>query len=299
MFGLAGGEWMSAAISGSRYPPPTRRRSHLPEGGSRRRSSMFPALLTSTLSGSWRRPSPGLTAIAQPSAILGGDSAGVRGVADRAGDRCVFPTDEGTAVRAGDMPAFVEQECDRDARYVGCDADHRHSPTRPSPASSKRPSARRPRIRSCAAPSSAQTAVATIVDPRRPRSPSRCRPGGRPSPARVTWRLGWCPNGIGDVRIAGLPGRGRIVHSYADDVMAKYPISSLSALSGRIGAAAAVKADGQLADNPGSVDPVQRSNRPCLGPTIRAIWSVQGAVRHSGFNDAASVLTGDFGVSVP
>ena len=77
-------------------------------------------------------------------------------------------TDEGTAVRAGDMPTpLSSKECDRDAPTSAA------TPTTDIPDSSqpgivKRPSAPSPRIRSCAAPSSAQTAVATIVDPSAP-----------------------------------------------------------------------------------------------------------------------------------
>ncbi len=87
---------------------------------------------------------------------------------------------------------------------------------------------------------------------------------------------------------------------YADDVMAKYPISTLSALPGELCGYSGQKLMGTWADNPDRS--IQYNDR------IAHIWTsskdylvvihVQAPSGTAGFDEAASVLTDDFGVTV-
>lgn len=214
-------------------------------------------------------------------------------------------TDEGTAVRAGDMPTPLSSKS-----ATATPATSAATPTTDIPDSSqpgivettKRPIA--PNSVVCAAPSSAQTAVATIVDPSAPKI-TVALPSGwttQPGTGDVAARLVG-PNGmIGDVRIApASPDAAASFTRYADDVMAKYPISSLSALPAELCGYSGQKLMGNWADNPDRS--IQYNDR------IVHVWTndqnylvsvhVEALSGTPGFNDAASVLTGDFGVSVP
>ena len=156
----------------------------------------------------------------------------------------------------------------------------------------------------CAAPSSAQTAVATIADPAAPKITVALPPGWttQPGSGDVAARLTG-PNGIvGDVRIASAsPDAAASFTRYADDVMAKYPISSLSALPAELCGYSGQKLMGSWADNPDRS--IQYNDR------IVHVWTndhdylvsvhVEALSGTPDFSDAASVLTGDFGVSVP
>lgn len=106
----------------------------------------------------------------------------------------------------------------------------------------------------------------------------------------------------GDVTIAAASSDAAAAFTrYADDVMAKYPISSLSALPAELCGYSGQKLMGNWADNPDRS--IQYRDR------IVHIWTndkdylvavhAEALSGTSGFDEAASVLTGDFGVSVP
>lgn len=111
------------------------------------------------------------------------------------------------------------------------------------------------------------------------------------------------PNGMtGDVTIASAKSDAAASFThYADAVMAKYSISSLSALPAELCGYSGQKLMGNWADNPDRS--IQYNDR------IVHVWTndqdylvsvhVEALSGTPGFNDAASVLTGDFGVSMP
>jgi hypothetical protein len=88
---------------------------------------------------------------------------------------------------------------------------------------------------------------------------------------------------------------------YSDDVMDKYPISTLSLLPADLCDYSGQKLMGTWADNPDRS--IQYTDR------IAHIWTntknylvaihVQAPSDTPGFDDAASVLTGDFSVGIP
>lgn len=214
-------------------------------------------------------------------------------------------TDAGTAVRAGDMPTPLSSKS-----VSATPATSDTVPTTDIPDSSqpgvvettRRPIA--PNSVVCAAPSSAQTAVAAVADPLAPKITVALPPGWatQPGSGDVAARLTG-PNGmVGDVRIApASPDAAASFTRYADDVMAKYPISSLSALPAELCGYSGQKLMGSWADNPDRS--IQYNDR------IVHVWTnaqdylvsvhVEALSGTQGFSDSASVLTGDFGVSVP
>lgn len=213
-------------------------------------------------------------------------------------------TDDGTAVRAAETPTPLSTAATSSA------STSRSTPTTDMPDSSqpgvvettKRPVA--PNSVLCQSPPGAQTAVAVSADPAAPVVTVALPPGWttQPGSGDVGAQL-IGPNGMtGDVTIAAAQSdvAASFTH-YADAVMAKYPISSLSALPAELCGYSGQKLMGNWADNPDRS--IQYNDR------IVHVWTndqdylvsvhVEALSGTPGFNDAASVLTGDFGVSTP
>lgn len=271
---------------------------------------MFRVRRTSTSSAGWpppsRRTDSNHTGIGHTGAVIRrlGCAVVLIGLATVACSR----TDGGSAVRAGDTPTPLSTTSSSDTSTPT--STSRAMPSTEIPDSSqpgvaettKHPVA--PNSVVCAAPSSGQTADAVTADPAAPRITIALPPGwtSQPGSGDVGARLSG-PNGmVGDVRIAPASSdpAASFTH-YADDVMAKYPISSLSALPAELCGYSGQKLMGNWADNPDRS--IQYNDR------IVHIWTngqdylvsvhVEALSGTPGFNDAASVLTGDFGVSVP
>jgi len=156
----------------------------------------------------------------------------------------------------------------------------------------------------CPSPGSGQTAVASTGDPGAPQVTIALPPGwtSQPGSGNVGVQLSGPGGMVGDVTITAvsLDAAASFTH-YADDVMAKYPISSLSALPDELCGYSGQKLMGNWADSPDKS--IQYKDR------IVHVWTndkdylvavhVQAPSGAVGFDEAASVLIGDFGVSIP
>jgi hypothetical protein len=156
----------------------------------------------------------------------------------------------------------------------------------------------------CPQPPSAQTVVATVADPAAPRITVNLPDGW--SSAAGSGDVGASltgPDGMAaQITITATPLDAAAAFTrYSDDVMAKYPISTLSLLPAELCDYSGQKLMGTWADNPDRS--IQYTDR------IAHIWTnsknylvaihVQAPSDTPGFDDATAVLTGDFSVGLP
>ena len=156
----------------------------------------------------------------------------------------------------------------------------------------------------CPPPTSAQTAVAAASDPAAPRI-TVALPDGWSSAGGsgdVGARLSGSAGMVAEVTIAPTELDAAAAFTrYSDDAMAKYPISTLSMLPAELCGYSGQKMMGTWADNPDrSVEYTDR---------IVHIWTnardylvsihVQAPSGTPGFDAAAAVLVGDFGIVIP
>lgn len=213
-------------------------------------------------------------------------------------------TDDGTAVRAGETPTPLSSKPTSPAP-TSRSASATDMPDSSQPGvlqTTKHPVA--PNSVLCQSPTGAQTAVAVSADPAAPLITIALPPGWTTQPGSGDVGVQLIgPNGMtGEVTIdpAKSDAAASFTH-YADAVMAKYPISSLSALPAELCGYSGQKLMGNWADNPDRS--IQYNDR------IVHIWTndrdylvsvhVEALSGTPGFNEAAAVLTGDFGVSAP
>jgi hypothetical protein len=155
----------------------------------------------------------------------------------------------------------------------------------------------------CPPPASA-TAVAAVADPGAPRI-SLTLPTGwsiAPGAGDVGARITGPAEMTGDVTITPTPlDPAAAFTKFSDDVMAKYPISSVSVLPAEVCGYSGQKLMGTWADDPDRS--LQYYDR------IAHVWTntknylvavhVQAPSKTDGFDEAASVLVGDFGIVLP
>jgi hypothetical protein len=155
----------------------------------------------------------------------------------------------------------------------------------------------------CPGPASA-TAVAAVTDPGAPRI-SLTMPAGwsiSPGSGDVAARITGPAEMTGEVSITPtVLDPAAAFTKFSDDAMAKYPISSVSVLPAEICGYSGQKIMGTWADDPDRS--LQYYDR------IAHIWTntknylvaihVQAPSKTEGFDEAASVLVGDFGIVLP
>jgi hypothetical protein len=146
--------------------------------------------------------------------------------------------------------------------------------------------------------------VAAVADAAAPRI-SLTLPTGwslTPGSGDVAARITGPAEMTGEVTIAATPlDPAAAFTKYSDDAMAKYPISSVSVLPAEVCGYSGQKLTGTWADDPDRS--LQYYDR------IAHIWTngknylvaihVQAPSKTEGFDEAASVLVGDFGVVLP
>lgn len=156
----------------------------------------------------------------------------------------------------------------------------------------------------CPPPTSAQTAVAAVSDPAAPRI-TVALPDGWSSASGsgdVGARLSGPGGMVAEVTIAPTAlGAAAAFTRYSDDAMAKYPISMLSMLPAELCDFSGQEMMGTWADNPDRS--IEYRDR------IVHIWTnakdylvsvhVQAPSGTPGFEAAADVLIGDFGIVIP
>lgn len=202
---------------------------------------------------------------------------------------------DGTAVRATDavttpVPPSVPVPSTPESPVPGVVA----TTTRPVPADAV----------TCPMPAAASTVVAVVADPAAPRITVAVPAGWSSAPgsgdvgAQLTG-----PDGMAaDVTVRATPlAAGAAFTRYADDAMAKYPISTLSVLPAELCGYSGQTLMGTWADNPDKS--IQYADR------IAHIWTgaknylvsihVQAPSGTEGFDEAAAVLTGEPGVVIP
>ena len=156
----------------------------------------------------------------------------------------------------------------------------------------------------CPQQPSAQTAMATVTDPAAPRITVNLPDGwsAAPGSGNVGASLTGPDGMVAEITITATPLDAAAAFTrYSDDVMDKYPISTLSLLPADLCDYSGQKLMGTWADNPDRS--IQYTDR------IAHIWTntknylvaihVQAPSDTPGFDDAASVLTGDFSVGIP
>lgn len=161
-----------------------------------------------------------------------------------------------------------------------------------------------PNAVACPPPASAQTAVATVSDPAAPRITVAVPDGwsSATGAGEVGTQLSGPDGMVAEVTISATTLDAAAAFTrYSDDVMAKYPISTLSLLPAELCGFSGQKMMGTWADNPDRS--IQYTDR------IAHIWTntndyliaihVQAPSDVPGFDAAASVLIGDFGVGIP
>lgn len=151
---------------------------------------------------------------------------------------------------------------------------------------------------------SGPTAVATVADPAAPRITIALPDGWAASPGSgdVGARLTGPDDMLAEITIAATPlDPAAAFTRYSDDLMAKYPISTLSLLPADLCGFSGQKLMGTWADDPD--ESIQYQDR------IAHIWTnsknylvaihVEAPSGTTGFDAAADVLTGDFSVVIP
>ena len=149
-----------------------------------------------------------------------------------------------------------------------------------------------------------QTAVATVADPSAPKIRVRVPEGWSSTPGSgdVGALLSGPADMISEVTIAATPLDASAAFTrYGDDVMARYPISTLSLLPGDFCGFSGQKLMGSWARDPD--ESLQYQDR------IAHIWTntgnylvavhVEAPSGTPGFDEAAAVLTGEFGIVIP
>ncbi|WP_445166832.1 hypothetical protein ACTXG7_23810 [Mycolicibacterium sp. Dal123E01] len=149
-----------------------------------------------------------------------------------------------------------------------------------------------------------QTAVAAVADPAAPKIRVRVPEGWSSTPGSgdVGALLSGPDDMLAEVTIAATPLDATAAFTrYGDDVMARYPISTLSLLPGDFCGFSGQKLMGTWARDPD--ESLQYQDR------IAHIWTntgnylvavhVEAPSGAPGFNDAATVLTAEFGIVIP
>jgi hypothetical protein len=149
-----------------------------------------------------------------------------------------------------------------------------------------------------------QTAVATVADPAAPQIAIRVPSGWSVTPGSgdVGATLSGPEGMVGTVTIAATPLDATAAFArYGDDVMAKYPISTLSLLPGDFCGFSGQKLMGTWAEDPDKS--IEYHDR------IAHIWTntgnylvavhVEAPSGAAGFDAAASILTDKFGIVIP
>lgn len=155
-----------------------------------------------------------------------------------------------------------------------------------------------------APPTATHPTGAAIADPAAPRISMTLPDGWSTSPGAdaVALRLIGPAQMTGDISIRSTPLDAAAAFSkFSDDAMAKYPISTVSILPAEICGYSGQKLMGTWADDPDRS--LQYYDR------IAHIWTnsknylvaihVQAPSKTAGFEEAAAVITGDFGVVIP
>lgn len=216
-------------------------------------------------------------------------------------------TDGGTAVRAAETPTpLSSQSASPSASADPTSTSDVPESSQPGVVETTRHPVQ-PQAVPCSPPPSAvasQTTDAATADPNAPRITLAVPRGwsAQSGSGDVATRLTGPDGMVGDVTIAVTQLDAAAAFTrYADDVMAKYPISSLSALPAELCGYSGQKLMGNWADSPDRS--IQYNDR------IVHIWTndkdylvavhVQAPSGTAGFEEAASVLTDDFGVSIP
>lgn len=156
----------------------------------------------------------------------------------------------------------------------------------------------------CAPPTASATTTASIADAAAPRIQMTLPDGWSTAPASgaIALRLTGPAQITGEVSITPTTlDAAAAFAKYSDDVMDKYPISTVSILPAEICQYSGQKLMGTWADDPDRS--LQYYDR------IVHIWTnsknylvavhVQAPSKTAGFDEAASVVTGDFGVVIP
>lgn len=148
-----------------------------------------------------------------------------------------------------------------------------------------------------------QTATAAVADPAAPKITFAVPDGWSVAPGSgdVGARLTGPDDMIAEVRITASSEDAEAFTHYSDDVMAKYPISTLSMLPADLCGYSGQKTMGTWAEDPG--ESIQYRDR------IAHIWTnsknylvaihVEAPSGAPGFDTAADTLTSDFGIVIP